>query len=81
GGIAEGNDADIAVWDPEADLGEVLFMKHPSISAYVGIGSIVSETMKGQVLATFVRGNLVYRRGNHAASPCGRVILSSPTPE
>ncbi|KAJ8428873.1 hypothetical protein Cgig2_010815 [Carnegiea gigantea] len=41
-----------------------------SISAYLG------RNFSGKVLATFVRGNLVYRDGKHAVAACGSTILA-----
>ncbi|CAK7350610.1 unnamed protein product [Dovyalis caffra] len=74
GAIAVGNHADIAVWEPnvEFELNNDLpvYLKHPSISAYMG------SKLSGKVLATFVRGNLVYEEGKHASAACGSPILA-----
>ncbi|KAJ4703465.1 allantoinase [Melia azedarach] len=74
GAIAVGNHADIVAWDPdtEFDLNDdhPIYIKHPSISAYLG------SRLSGKVLATFVRGNLVYKEGNHAPAACGSPILA-----
>jgi allantoinase len=32
--------------------------------------------LSGRVLATFVRGNLVYKEGKHAPAACGVPILA-----
>ncbi|KAK6932550.1 Amidohydrolase-related [Dillenia turbinata] len=69
GAIAIGNHADIAVWEPELEFD--LNSDHPSIYAYVG------KTLPGKVLATFMRGNLVYEDGKHASAACGVPILAS----
>ncbi|KAK9268259.1 hypothetical protein L1049_010702 [Liquidambar formosana] len=73
-GISVGNHADIVVWEPdvEFDLNEnhPVYLKHPSDSAYMG------KRLSGKVLATFVRGNLVYKEGKHAAAACGVPILA-----
>ncbi|KAJ9690439.1 hypothetical protein PVL29_012869 [Vitis rotundifolia] len=62
GAIAVGKHADIVVWEPEIefDLDEnyPVYHKHPSISAYMG------TRLSGKVLATFVRGNLVFKEGH-----------------
>lgn len=74
GAIAVGKHADIVVWEPEIefDLDEnyPVYLKHPSISAYMG------TRLSGKVLATFVRGNLVFKEGHHAPAACGTPILA-----
>ncbi|KAF8413896.1 hypothetical protein HHK36_001891 [Tetracentron sinense] len=74
GAIASGNHADIVVWEPDAEFelddNHPTYHKHPSISAYMG------KRLSGKVLATFVRGNLVYREGKHAPAACGVPILA-----
>ncbi|XP_058200883.1 allantoinase isoform X2 [Rhododendron vialii] len=74
GAIAIGNHADIVVWEPEVEFvlndTHPVYIKHPSISAYMG------SRLSGKVLATFVRGNLVYKEGQHARAACGVPILS-----
>lgn len=75
GAIAIGNHADIVVWEPETEFdlndNHPVFLKNPSISAYLG------KRLTGKVLATFVRGNLVFNKGNHALSACGVPILAT----
>jgi allantoinase len=60
GAIAEGYDADFVLFDPDAQF-EVtssnLHTRHP-ISPYVG------ETLRGKVIATWVRGLEVFRDGS-----------------
>ncbi|XP_054804020.1 allantoinase [Prosopis cineraria] len=74
GAIEVGNHADIVVWQPETEFAlddkYPVFIKHPSISAYMG------KKLSGQVLATFVRGNLVFKNGKHAPAACGVPILA-----
>ncbi|KAI3456275.1 hypothetical protein Pfo_012938 [Paulownia fortunei] len=74
GAIATGFHADIVVWEPgvefELDDNHPVYLKHPSISAYMG------SKLAGKVLATFVRGNLVYQEGKHAPVACGVPILA-----
>lgn len=74
GSIAVGNYADIVAWEPESefclDHNHPSYVKNPSISAYLG------RNFSGKVLATFVRGNLVYRDGKHAGAACGSTILA-----
>ncbi|KAE8733247.1 Allantoinase [Hibiscus syriacus] len=75
GSITIGNHADIVVWEPEVEFhlneGHPMFVKNPSISAYIG------KSLSGNVLATFVRGNLVYKEGSHALAACGSKILAA----
>ncbi|WOL18942.1 putative allantoinase isoform X2 [Canna indica] len=74
GAIVIGNDADFAVWEPEVefDLDEnhKTFHKHPNNSPYMG------RRLSGKVMATFVRGNLVFSDGTHAPAACGTPILA-----
>ncbi|CAK9152520.1 unnamed protein product [Ilex paraguariensis] len=74
GAIAIGYYADIVVWEPEVEFdlndNHPIYLKHPSISAYLG------SRLSGKVLATFVRGNLVYEEGKHAPAACGVPILA-----
>lgn len=74
GSIAVGNYADIVAWEPESefhlDHNHPSYVKNPSISAYMG------RKFNGKVLATFVRGNLVYKEGKHAPAACGTTILA-----
>ncbi|KAI0489272.1 hypothetical protein KFK09_029114 [Dendrobium nobile] len=74
GAIVTGNHADFVVWEPEVefDLDDnyKVFSKNPSISAYMG------KRLSGKVLATFVRGNLVFSDGIHSPKPCGETIFA-----
>ncbi|XP_073000752.1 probable allantoinase isoform X2 [Typha latifolia] len=74
GVIASGNDADFVVWEPDVEFelneNQVIYHKHPSISPYMG------KRLSGKVLATFVRGNLIYSDGKHAAAACGVPVLA-----
>ncbi|KAL6546616.1 hypothetical protein OROMI_022337 [Orobanche minor] len=75
GAIAIGFHADIVVWEPEVgfelDDSHPMYVKHPNISAYMG------SKLTGKVLATFARGNLVYREGEHAPIACGVPLLAA----
>ena len=72
GAIAPGCDADLVVWEPEAELrvrAEALHHRHP-VSPYVG------DVFSGVVRATYVRGVRVYDRGRFTAeAPAGRILL------
>lgn len=74
GSIVIGKDADFVVWQPEIefdlDNNHPIHLKHPSISAYLG------SRLSGKVLATFVRGNLVFQEGKHAPNACGVPVLA-----
>lgn len=68
GRIAEGLDADLVVFDPDATFKvtkDKLHYRHP-VSPYVG------ETLQGVVESTFVRGHKTYDCGQFAANPLGR---------
>lgn len=73
GTIEVGKQADFVVWDPDSefdlDNNYPIYHKHPNISAYIG------SRLSGKILATIVRGNIVYGRGKHAPLSCGHKIL------
>jgi OHCU decarboxylase len=69
GRLAGGYDADVIVWDPDAEYmvrAEQLHHHH-KLTPYEG------ERLKGQVLRTYVRGNLVYCDGKLLGAPCGQL--------
>ncbi|GAA0173270.1 hydrolase [Lithospermum erythrorhizon] len=74
GKIVQGYDADLVVWEPEAEfvLDNVrdIYTKQPSITAYMG------SKLTGKVVSTFVRGNQVYKEKEHASAACGSPILA-----
>jgi len=68
GQIAAGFDADFVVFDPEAFFvvtEEKLHYRYP-VSPYLG------ETLRGEVKATYSRGNLVFSENAFPGEPCGR---------
>eukprot|EP00252_Welwitschia_mirabilis_P019160 TRINITY_DN4370_c0_g1_i1.p1 TRINITY_DN4370_c0_g1~~TRINITY_DN4370_c0_g1_i1.p1 ORF type:complete len:430 (+),score=105.23 TRINITY_DN4370_c0_g1_i1:579-1868(+) len=73
GAIVAGNDADIVVWDPESKFlvneNYTIHHKH-DLTAYAG------RELYGEVISTFVRGNLVYEKGKHVSVACGVPILA-----
>ena len=67
GRIAAGYDADLVVFDPEAEFQvtqERLHYRHP-VSPYLG------ESLRGVVKATYLRGQLVFDEGKFPGT-CGQ---------
>jgi allantoinase len=68
GRIAAGYDADFVVFDPDSEFivtEDKLHYRHP-LSPYLG------ETLRGVVLATYLRGNPVFAEGEFPGEPRGR---------
>ncbi len=68
GAIAAGYDADLVVFDPDAEFvlsTADLHYRHP-VSPYLG------EQLRGRVKATFVRGVAVFKDGSFPDPPIGR---------
>ncbi|MHB1021063.1 MAG: allantoinase AllB [Acidobacteriaceae bacterium] len=71
GRIAEGCDADLTVFDPEATLTvkqNDLYFRH-RVSPYLG------EVLAGKVKATFVRGKKVFEAGRLSGEPIGQECM------
>jgi allantoinase len=71
GSLAPGRDADIVVFDPDAEWTvseDDLRFKH-KVSPYVG------AKLKGQVLETWLRGEMVYSVRHFADAPRGRELV------
>jgi len=70
GAIAVGYDADIVIWDPDAEfrlVPEMIHHRH-KLTPYAG------EVLRGKVEKTFLRGQMVYD-GGEFAEPKGSVLL------
>jgi allantoinase len=70
GRIAEGYDADLVIFDPEAEFvvtEDRLHYRH-SVSPYLG------EQLRGVVIATYLRGQLVIGGGEYSADARGREV-------
>jgi allantoinase len=75
GRIAEGCDADLVVWDPDAEFvvdPKRLYHRHP-LTPYAG------NRLRGVVTETFLRGRVVYRDGAFRA-PRGVLLAAAPVP-
>lgn len=67
GRLAAGYDADIAVFDPETEFvvaEDRLHYRH-RVSPYLG------EALRGEVKATYLRGNLIFSEGEFPGNPIG----------
>ena len=70
GSLAPGRDADIVVWDADAEIEvtpEMLEHRH-KVTPYLG------RRLHGEVQQTYVGGTLVYDRGNIVGTPQGALI-------
>jgi allantoinase len=66
GAIAPGFDADLAIWNPRAEPGE-LHHRH-KLTPYR------RENFRGAVEATFLRGRKIYAQGRFAPEPAGEIL-------
>ena len=73
GKLAAGYDADIIVFDPDAQFvveSDIVEHRH-KVTPYEG------ETLRGVVRATFVRGRKVWEDGAHIGAPSGQWLTSA----
>lgn len=71
GTVQCGADADLVVWNPEetfAVIPDTLHHRH-KLTPYA------RQKLSGVVDATFVRGKVVYSRGEFPGGPCGQILL------
>ena len=71
GSLAVGCDADIVIWNPEAEFRlEPLMIHHRhKLTPYAG------EVLRGRVEKTFLRGEMVYDDGEFDSNSRGQLIL------
>ena len=77
GSIRKGADADIVIWNPDAEFvvtPEMIEHRH-KLTPYAG------ETLRGVVEKTFVRGQIVYDNGQFRSGRSGCAILRHNMPE
>ncbi|HEX7294638.1 MAG TPA: allantoinase AllB [Pyrinomonadaceae bacterium] len=73
GSITEGNDADLIVWDPEADftVTPAMLQHRNQLTPYAG------QVLSGVVQKTFLRGQKIYDSGEFFAENSGSFLLRS----
>ena len=71
GAIAQGKDADLVIWDPDAPVtvAAAMIEHRHKVTPYAG------EVLTGAVKSTFLRGRRVFDAGRHEGRPEGRILL------
>ena len=70
GELREGADADVVIWNPDAEAdvdASRLYHRHP-VSPYDG------RRLRGRVMTTLMRGTVVYDAGAVIADPVGMLL-------
>ena len=72
GAIAKGMDADLVAWDPteEWTVDAAALNQRHKLTPYAG------RKLVGRVRRTYLRGELVYRDGQHVGSVHGRALTT-----
>lgn len=70
GAIAAGYDADFVVWDPEKRF----VVKPKALQHRHKLTPYANQALRGQVGATFLRGEMIYDRGRFLGRPSGRLL-------
>jgi allantoinase len=70
GAIEAGRDADLVVWNPDAEttIAESMVLHRHALTPYAG------RTLRGVVERTYLRGEAIFRRGEAFPSPIGREV-------
>ncbi|KAM6963103.1 allantoinase, mitochondrial [Aplochiton taeniatus] len=71
GSLVPGHDADLVIWDPEKEF-EV---KEASIQHKNKLTPFLGVKLQGEVCATIVRGQVVYREGSFSPQPLGKHLF------
>jgi allantoinase len=77
GAISQGFDADLVVWDPEAETevaAESLFFRHRQQSPYIG------ARLRGRVRHTWLRGSEIFDGTTPIGAPSGQLLLGRDQP-
>jgi len=77
GTIAVGTDADIAIWDPEREV----TIRHDMLHDNMDYTPYEGMTVKGWPIATFSRGEAVWRNGEPSGKPGRGRFLPCDRPE
>jgi allantoinase len=73
GAIAVGRDADLVAFDPEA----IWVVDAPKLHQRHKVSPYAGRTLRGRVVATWLRGQLVQRDGGFAGERSGRCVLDA----
>jgi allantoinase len=76
GNIAPGRDADFVIWDPDQETivdPTTLYHRHP-VTPYAGM------RLRGRVVTTILRGEIIFREGECTSTPRGRLLLVRSAP-